>query len=226
MVRIGVLLPAYNEEENIQAVIDETRMHLPDSEILVVDDGSADNTFELAIGKGVTVLKHEKNKGKGEALKTGFKYFLNQPVDFVIVSDTDRQYRVEEAPKILEALESNKGDFVTGYRNPKDIPYANRMGNFIWRTLFNVFFGTNHKDTNCGFIGLNRTALEKIKNIHGGYIIENSMLADSVKNNLKVHQVPVKVYYGKRDVGKFGRMFFGVSIFILVEGFKYRLGIK
>src|SRR3972149_3199680 len=102
MSRLGVLLPAYNEEENIQTVIDETMAHLPGSEIVVVDDGSADNTFELAMSKGVTVLKHEKNRGKGEALRTGFKYFLNQSVDFVIVSDTDSQYKLEEAPKILE----------------------------------------------------------------------------------------------------------------------------
>lgn len=226
MGKLGVLLPAFNEEKNIQAVIDDTRMHLPESEIVVVDDGSVDKTFELAIGKGVTVLKHENNKGKGEALKTGFKYFLNQPVDFVIVSDTDSQYKLEEASRILEALESQKGDFVTGYRNPKYIPYANRMGNFIWRSLFNIFFGTKHKDTNCGFIGLNRNALEKIKNIHGGYIIENSMLADCAKNNLKVYQVPVRVYYGKRKIRKFARMFFGVLTFIFVEGFKYRLRIK
>lgn len=226
MSKLGVLLPAYNEEENIQAVIDETRTYLPNSEIVVVDDGSTDKTFKLAIGKGVTVLKHENNKGKGEAIKTGFNYFLSQPVDFVIVSDTDRQYRAEEASKILEALESKKGDFISGYRNPRDIPYANRVGNFIWRTLFNIFFGTKHKDTNCGFVGLNRSALEKIKNIHGGYIIENSMLADCAKNNLKVFQVPVRVHYGKRKIRKFARMFFGVLAFIVVEGFKYRLGIK
>lgn len=226
MSKVGILFPAYNEEKNIKIVIEEAKKYLPNSKILVVDDGSTDKTFELASRMGVDVLRHEKNKGKGEALKTGFKYFLNQPVDFVIVCDTDRQYRVEESIKILEALKENKGDFVTGYRNPKDIPYANRMGNFIWRTLFNFLFGTNYKDTNCGFIGLNKIALKKIKKIHGGYIIENSMLTDCIRNNLKVFQVPVRVHYGKRIIRKFARMFFGVLIFILIEGFKYRLGIK
>lgn len=159
-------------------------------------------------------------------MKTGFSYFLEESTDFVIVADADRQYNLEEAPKILKPALDGKADLVTGYRLPRDIPFANRFGNFIWRNLFNFFFGTNFRDTNCGFVCLNRNALKKIKNIHGGYIIENSMLADAVKNKLKVIQVPVRVHYAKRKIRKFAKMFFGVLIFILVEGFRYRLGIK
>jgi glycosyltransferase involved in cell wall biosynthesis len=226
MSKIGVLLPAYNEEKNIRIVINEAKRFLPNSKIVVVDDGSIDKTYELAKKTGVTVIRHEVNRGKGEALKTGFNFFSKVYVDYVIVADTDRQYRLEDATKILEALENQKADYVTGYRIPSDVPFANRVGNFIWRKLFNFFFGLKLKDSNCGFIGLNRNALKKIRNIHGGYIIENSMLIDCVRNNLKVVQVPVKVFYGKRKIRKFAKMFFGVLIFILIEGFKYRLGIK
>lgn len=227
MDKVGVLLPAYNEEKNIQIVIKEAKKHLPNSKIVVVDDGSTDKTFELARKMNVKVIRHEKNKGKGEALKTGFNYFLSEfPVDFLIVADADRQYRLEDAPKLLEVLKKQKADYVTGYRIPKDVPFANRFGNFIWRKLFNFFFGLKLKDSNCGFIGLNSNAIKKIKNIHGGYIIENSMLADAVRNNLKIQQVPVRVFYGKRKIIKYARMFFGVLIFILIEGFKFKLGIR
>jgi len=223
MSRLGLLLPAYNEEKNIQAVIKEAKKFLPADEILVVDDGSLDRTSELASKMKVKVLRHEKNLGKGEALKTGFKYFLTKPIDFVIVIDTDMQYRPRDAWIILEALENKKGDFISGFRIPADMPYANRAGNFIWRTLFNLLFGAKLKDISCGLIGLDRMALKKIKNVGGGYIIESSMFVDCVKGKLKIHQVPVKVYYGKRKIGKFARMFFGVLFFILNEGIKYRL---
>jgi glycosyltransferase involved in cell wall biosynthesis len=224
MSKIGLLLPAHNEERNIAVILKEAKKHLPDAKILVVDDGSKDRTFEIASKMKVNVKRHEKNMGKGTALKTGFKYFIENPVDFVIVSDTDRQYKIGESKKILDALETKKGDFVTGYRNPKDIPYANRMGNFIWRTIFNMFFHTKFKDTNCGFIGLNKKALRSIRNFEAGYSIENSMFINCVRNGLKVYQVPVRVYYGKRRVSKFAKMFFSVLIFILRKGFRHRNG--
>lgn len=222
MKRVGLLLPAYNEEKNIQIVIKEAKNYLPTSKIVVVDDGSTDRTSEIAHRMGATILKHKKNLGKGEALKTGFEYFLNKPIDFVIVIDVDRQYRLKDAVKILRALENKKGDLVSGYRNPRDIPYANRAGNFIWRTLFNFLFGTKHKDVACGFMGLNKNALRKIRDIGGGYIVESSLLVSCVKNKLKVFQVPVRVFYGKRKIRKFARMFFVVLTFILIKGLKYR----
>ena len=223
MKKVGLLLPAYNEERNIQIIIKDAKKYLPGSKIVVVDDGSMDRTSELASGMGTTVLKHGKNMGKGNTLKTGFKYFLKNPVDFLIVTDTDGQYKIKDARKIVAALENNKGDVVSGYRTPSDMPYANRAGNFIWRTLFNLFFHTNLKDTNCGFIGFNRKALKKLRRVYGGYIIENSMLADCVKEKLKVVQVPVRVYYGKRKITKFARMFFGVLFFIFTSGVRHRL---
>jgi hypothetical protein len=110
-----------------------------------------------------------------------------------------------------------------GCRNWRKVPYTNAMGNFVWRMLFNFFFKTKLKDTNCGYLGLTRKAIKKIGRVHGGYIIENSMLRDVVKNEMKIKQVQVNVKYRNRRIPHFLRMFFGVLIFIIVEGFKYRL---
>jgi len=223
MKKVAILLPAYNEEKNIKMVIDEAKKFFPKSLIVVVDDGSTDSTYYIAKKTGVTVLRHKENRGKGEALKTGFIYLLKKNFDFIIIADADRQYKLYDAIKILTALKDFGADIVTGYRIPSDVPFANRVGNFIWRTLFNFLFGTKLKDTNCGFIGLRKSVIKKIIDIHGGYIIENSILRNAVKNKLKVVQVPVKVSYGKRKIRKFARMFFGVLFFILVEGLKFRL---
>jgi glycosyltransferase involved in cell wall biosynthesis len=222
MSKVGLLLPAYNEERNIQAIISDAKKYLPGSKIVVVDDGSRDKTAELASKMGVKILSHGKNLGKGEALKTGFRYFLKNPVDFLIVTDTDGQYKIKDAVKIIKALENGKGDFVTGYRNPRDIPFANRAGNFTWRFFFNRFFGTNLKDTSCGFIGLNKIALKKIRNFQSGYTIENSMFLDCIKNKLKIFQVPINVRYGKRKIKNLAKMFFTVLFFIFVNGIKYK----
>jgi glycosyltransferase involved in cell wall biosynthesis len=220
------LIPAFNEEENIKEVI--SRLKKLDVKIVVIDDGSTDSTPQIVKKLGVILLRHEKNKGKGEAIKTGFKYILQKHPEakYVVLVDADLQYLPEDVSKILKPLEDGQADFVTGYRNPREIPYANRIGNFGWRGLFNILFGTNLKDTNCGYVGMTKGAMRKIKNIHGGYIIENTMLRDAVKNKLRIKQVPVKVVYGKRRVGKFAKMFFGVLIFIVIEGIKFRLGIE
>jgi glycosyltransferase involved in cell wall biosynthesis len=227
MNKIGILLPAYNEEKNIQIVIREAKKILPNSTIVVVDDGSKDKTSELAKKSKVMVIRHDINKGKGEALNTGFKYFSKKKeIDYIIIADTDRQYQIKEADKILKPLEEGEADYVTGYRISRKIPYANRMGNFIWRVFFNLLFKTHLKDVSCGFIGMKKTTLRKMKNIQGGYIIESSMLRDVIKNKLRIKQVPVRVVYKKRRIIKYAKMFFGVLFFILVEGFKFRLGIK
>jgi glycosyltransferase involved in cell wall biosynthesis len=217
------LIPALNEEKTIEEVI--SRLKKIGLKSIVIDDGSIDRTKELAKKSGAIIIEHTINMGKGEALKTGFNYILkNMPeMKYVVVIDADLQYLPEEATRILKPLQDGKADFVMGHRNWEIVPFFNSIGNLIWRFLFNSFFDTDFKDTNCGFIGLNKKAIKKIKNIHGGYIIENSILIDIIKNNLKIKQVPVSVTYRKSLVSHFARMFFGVLIFIMIEGMKYKL---
>jgi glycosyltransferase involved in cell wall biosynthesis len=221
------LIPAFNEEDNIEEVILRLKKH-KNVNIIVIDDGSTDSTPNIVKKLGTVLVRHEINKGKGEAIKTGFKYILeNHPeAKYVVLIDADMQYFPEEAVKILKPLEDGEADYVTGYRSPKEIPYANRVGNFGWRVLFNLLFGTKLKDTNCGFVGMTKEAMKKIRHIHGGYIIENTMLRDAIKGKLRIKQVPVKVVYKQRKVKKFAKMFFGVLIFIVFEGLKFRLGVE
>jgi glycosyltransferase involved in cell wall biosynthesis len=222
-MKVGILLPAYNEEENIQVVIREAKKYLPKAKIVVIDDGSTDRTYELAKKEKVTVIKHEVNKGKGEAIKTGFKHFLKIPVNFIVIADTDRQYLLEDAPKLLEPLKNREADFVMGYRDFRKVPFRHKLGNFVWKTLFNFLFGTNLKDTNCGYVALTKEVMKKVK-VHGGYIIENAFLSECLKNNFKIAQVPVKVVYREKSGILRGiRMVVGILIFITKEGIKYRL---
>ncbi|MCD6226312.1 MAG: glycosyltransferase family 2 protein [Candidatus Aenigmarchaeota archaeon] len=221
---IGILFPAYNEEKNIQIVIQEAKKYFPNSKIVVVDDGSEDKTGEIARKNKVIVLTHKKNKGKGEALKTGFKYFLkNNNVDIIIVADSDRQYSIRDAISLIKPIQKGKADYVVGCRNWKQIPFRHRIGNFIWRTVFNVLFRTKLKDTNCGFIAMKMDVVKKLK-IHGGYIIDNAMLIQAIKNEFRIVNIPVSIHYKhKRNFFNGSRIVIGITFFILKQGIKYNL---
>ncbi len=218
----GILLPAYNEEKTIGKVIKECKKFEPNAFILVVDDGSKDNTAKISEKAGARVISHKINMGKGEALKTGLNYFKKKGYDAVVIIDADGQYNPKDIPKFFSALKT--ADIVMGYRDFSKVPFRHKLGNLVWRVFFNLFFGTKLKDTNCGFLGLSRKAMNKIKNIHGGYIIENSILAEAVEKKLKIQQIPVKVKYKELSGILRGiKMVLGVLIFIIKEGVKYRM---
>jgi glycosyltransferase involved in cell wall biosynthesis len=221
------LIPAHNEEKTIQKVISYVKKIklLP----IVIDDGSTDNTAYLAKKSKAIVLRHDVNKGKGEAIKTGFDYILTkQPkIQYTVLIDADFQYNPIEATRLLKPLKNGKADFVSGYRNFRKIPFRHRLGNWVWKTFFNLLFGTNFKDTNCGYMALTKEAMKKIKRIHGGYIIENTMFIEALRNNLRIKQVPVSVMYKEKSKITRGiRMVLGVLVFIIKEGIKYRLGVE
>jgi glycosyltransferase involved in cell wall biosynthesis len=222
------LVPAYNEEKTIGEVI--SRLKKIDLKVIVIDDCSKDKTSEVAKKSGAIVLKHEKNKGKGEAIKTGINFLLKKypKIKNVVIVDADMQYLPEEAISLLKALKEERADFVMGKRDWSKVPLRHRLGNLVWRISFNLLFGKNLEDTNCGFVAFSREAMEKIKDyIHGGYILEDEMLIAAVKNNFKIAQVPVEVYYRKKSGFLRGiRMVLGVLIFILTEGIKYRFKIE
>jgi len=216
------IVPAYNEERNIYEVVN--RLRKMKFKVIVVDDGSKDKTYELAKKAGAIVLRHKTNKGKGEALKTAFEFARKRKIKNFVIIDADLQYLPEEAEKIIEPIKREEADLVMGYRNWREVPFRHKLGNFVWKTLFNILYGTEFKDTNCGYMAFGEKAIKEIENIHGGYIIENSILSDAIKKGLRVQQVPVKVFYHKKSGIKRGiRVVLGVLIFILKEGLKYRL---
>jgi len=222
------LIPAFNEEKTIKEVISELKN--VNLNCLVIDDGSTDRTSKIAQKSNAIVVRHNENKGKGEALRTGFEYILKNlhDIESLVIVDADLQYYAKESIKLLKPLEEKEADFVMGYRNWRTVPFKNRLGNFVWRTTFNLLFKTKLKDTNCGFMALSRGAISKMKRAYGGYIIENMMLIDALKNKLKIKQVPVSVKYkiehNKRNIIRGIRIVLGCLIFIFNEGIKYRLG--
>lgn len=229
-MKISCLIPAYNEEKNIEEVVGRAAKTGVFSEIIVVDDGSKDRTSEIVKkisrrNAKIKLISHEKNRGKGEALKTGFDYILGTDSDAAVIMDADMQYPPEQSQKIMEPIKNKTADFVMGFRDFSKVPFRHRLGNFVWRFSFNILFGTKFKDTNCGLMALSRKAIENLGTVYGGYIIENAMLARMVRKGLRVEQVPVEVDYRRASGIRRGiRMVSGVLFFIIKEGLKYRLG--
>jgi len=225
---VFAIVPAFNEEENILEIT--SRLSGIGVTPIVVNDHSTDRTAELAKSKGVTVINHTGNSGKGHAMRAGLDYLLSSKssAKFILFIDADMQYNPESAKKMLDVLQASGADIVTGYREWDVVPFRHRLGNFVWRSTFNTLFGTRFKDTNCGLMAMRRAAADKIKDsITGGYIIENSMFIEALKNNLRIEQVPVPVTYKKISKIKRGvKTVSGVLWFIVKEGINYRLGRK
>lgn len=226
-MKVYGLVPAYNEEKNISQVV--RRLKKIGIVPVVIDDFSRDRTFEEAKKTGAKVLRHNKNMGKAESIKTGLRFLKGKKFDYVVFIDADLQYSPEEAPKLIEPLKKGHADFVAGFRQFKNVPFfRHRLGNFVWKTSFNILFGTKFKDTNCGFVAMNKRAAQVIaRKLRGGYILENSMFIQVLRNRLKVRQVPVAVKYHRRSaVGRGIRVVAGVTFYILHEGIKHRLGMR
>jgi glycosyltransferase involved in cell wall biosynthesis len=220
-----VLIPAYNEEGTIREIVSKTKK-LGISPI-VIDDCSSDRTGEFAKKAGAFVIRQKSNLGKGEALKSGLNYvFSNAPTaNTITFIDADMQYDPKDALNLVVPINDGKADLVIGYRDWSTVPLRHRIGNFVWRQTFNILFGTKLKDTNCGLMSLSmKSAKVLIHSIGGGYIIENAILAEAVRRKLRIGQVKVDVDYKEKSRMARGiRMVLGITLYILIKGFQYRM---
>ena len=200
MDSVAVLIPAYNEAKTIAEVVIRTRKAAPDVKILVVDDGSVDNTTIIAKGAGADVLKLEKNKGKAQAMISGMVALKDYT--WVVYLDADLQYAPEEIKKFLEIIKQDKADFILGYRDFGHIPhFRHRLANTVVSTLFNICYGTNVKDLTCGLRAIRTTLWQKMNLMFSGYLVETEMAYEAKKLGAYIEQVPVGVkYHGKSKV--------------------------
>lgn len=180
-----IIIPGYNEEKNIAEVIlkarNYTRNYAPNINIIVIDDGSGDNTSRRAKEAGALVLRHRINLGKGAALKTGCDYALSQGAGKIVVLDADGQHNPENIPQFLSALENN--DIAFGARKvPESMPLVFKAGNaFINRTL-KLLYGLQIEDSQCGFRAFTAETYRKIRWEALDYYVETEMLIKAGKN--------------------------------------------
>jgi glycosyltransferase involved in cell wall biosynthesis len=206
MRKLSIVIPAYNEEKTIQTLLKRVELaRLPDNlekEIIIVDDNSSDRTIERvkALGKNYKIFSHTKNKGKGGALKTGFRHVTG---DFVIIQDADLEYDPAEYPRLVNLLLRDDADVVYGSRFVGSDPhrvllYYHYLGNKFLTFLSNILTGLNLTDMETCYKAFKREVIDEIKDkiTARRFGIEPEITALVAKGNWRVYEVGIS-YYGR-----------------------------
>ena len=186
------LIPAYNEAAHIAAVVAGAAAHLP---VLVVDDGSADDTVRLAEKAGATVVRHVANRGKGTALVTGFGWALERGSGAVVTLDADGQHDPAEIPAFLDAFERGAGDLIIGRRRFDQMPRARQWANATGSRLLSWAVGQRIYDNQSGYRLVSRRALETFRFTTTGFDLEVEMIAQAARAGLRIGWVPIRTIY-------------------------------
>jgi glycosyltransferase involved in cell wall biosynthesis len=192
------IIPAYQVAEYLERVINDTRKYLDD--ILVVDDGSSDGTYEVASNCGVYVIRHKENLGKGSALKTGFAYAIENDYEVVITLDGDGQHEPKYIPDFISAYKNTGADLIIGSRtsDKSDMPFPRRCSNFLTSHILSGFLHTKIEDSQSGYRLIKTDLLKMIKLKSKNYQLETEIIIKAVKAGFKIDFVPIKVVYGSK----------------------------
>ena len=197
---IAVLIPAFNAERSLAELVSRLRSAIGDVQIVVVDDGSTDRTNEVAASIGAVILRHEKNRGKGAALQTGFDYLNKQTgIEFIVTMDADLQHQPEDVPKFFLVQQKTNADIVIGWRERigTQMPMHRRLSNTITSALVGMRTGVKIKDSQCGFRLIRRSVIERVQLESTGYEAETEFLIKAARRGFKIEFVPVQTIYGK-----------------------------
>jgi glycosyltransferase involved in cell wall biosynthesis len=221
--KIFFVIPAYNEEKSICLVIDDLK-RAGYKNIIVIDDGSRDNTYSEAKKKGVVALKHIINRGQGAALRTGIDCAIKQGAEFIVTFDSDGQHRVEDLAAMLEPVIKGEVDVTLGSRflRKTKMPLGRKIllkGSIVVQWLF---YGIKLSDAHNGFRVLSRRAAEQIRIESDRMEHASEIVEEIVKKKIKYKEVPVEIRYSGYSMRKGEASFFG-AIKILFKMIMRRL---
>lgn len=201
-MRVYCIIPAWNEvarrsEFALPQVIKELQGKVDN--IVLVDDGSDDDTFELSKDLQADILRHPVNRGQGAALKTGTDYALEQGADIIVHFDADGQFRVEDIARVVEPIREGRADIVFGSRfidNTTKMPYLKEKVIMPLARLVNrLFFKIKTSDPQSGFRALSRRAAKDLQWNHDEMAHCSEILVLAHRSGLPITEVPITVLY-------------------------------
>ena len=194
--KVAALIPAYLEVDHIAEVVRRVRTQL--AHILVIDDGSSDDTAGQARNAGAEVISHAQNQGKGAAIKTGFKALLERGFDWILMLDGDGQHVPEEIERFLDAASRKPAGIIIGNRmnDTRRMPTVRRLTNQFMSWQISRLCGQPIPDTQCGFRMIHREVIPSLFCASNSYDYETEMLLIASRAGHRVVSVPVTTVYG------------------------------
>ena len=193
MAGILAVIPAFDEGPRIAAVVEGARRHLP---VLVVDDGSTDDTAARAEAAGATVLRQLPNAGKGAALRAGFRYALDHEAEAIVTLDADGQHDPGEIPTFLRAYETARPALVIGRRDFASMPPTRRISNTLGRLVVSAAVGQDVPDNQSGYRLIGRSLMSAmLDSREAGFAFEVEMIARCIALGLPIAWVPIRTIY-------------------------------
>ena len=189
-------IPAYNQENNIGEVIRKASKYV--DEVIVADDGSVDNTAQVAEAAGAIVIKSEFNQGAGQATKTCFRVAKERDADVLVTLDSDGQHNAEEIPRILEPVIERGADIVIGSRFLDDncnIPRYRRFGINVITSLFNIASKVKVSDSQSCYRAYSKRAIDSLNITELGFAFSIELLVQARRRGLTISEVPISCIY-------------------------------
>jgi glycosyltransferase involved in cell wall biosynthesis len=210
-------IPAFNEEDSIAKVVVHTNRHV--DRILVVDDGSSDDTGLIAEKLGAVVVRHARNLGKGSALRTILDWAENIDADILVTLDADGQHDPDEIPKIIAPIIKGEGDVVIGSRKLSEIPMHRRVGARVLDHITGVSSSGTIVDAQSGFRAYSRNALKQVTAAESGMGVDSEILMRAKAKGLEILEIPIEVSYDRPHTSTHNPVYHALDVFFSVIKF-------
>lgn len=195
-MNVLIVVPAFNEEKMIRNVIDDLKKH-GYSNIVVIDDGSTDQTGSKAKGANVKVFRHLVNRGLGAGLGTGFEFAVQSNPDVLVTFDSDGQHQARDLKKLIEPIALGKSDVVIGSRfhDFKSIPVSRKVVNYIGNFATFALYGIWTTDSQSGLRAFSKKAYTNINLITDRMEVSNEFFREIRSKKLRFTEVPIEAIY-------------------------------
>lgn len=194
-LKVCVLIPTFNESKTIGKLIRDIKKIGLD--IFVIDDGSQDDTFQIATYSGAIVISNAKNLGKGMSLRRGLDYIKELNYQAVIIMDGDGQHTSDDIPQFIKAAKDPEVSIIIGNRMSaaKGMPFLRWFTNKFMSWVISLFCRVKIPDSQCGFRIIKIEVLKDIKLRTSKYEIESELLIKAAKRGFKIKSIPIKTIY-------------------------------
>jgi glycosyltransferase involved in cell wall biosynthesis len=226
-MQLSVIIPVYNEKATIEEIVRRVKAAEPqDKEIIIVDDGSTDGTRDILKrieGNRVKVILHDKNTGKGGAIRTGLKAAAG---DIVMLQDADLEYDPREISALIKPIQDGMADAVYGSRfmggRPQRVHmFWHQLGNRFLTFLFNVLYNYTLTDLETCYKAFRRDLIKDFKIESNGFTIEPELTAKIIRKHTRLYEVPISYYGRSYDEGKKIRFYHGLECIWAIIKFRF-----